>query len=255
VVTDYYGSVVPLGTASNYAILAKTAITTVPTSVITGDIAVSPAAATFMTGFVFSLKATDYGQSQYSTDTSLQVTGKAYGANYLGDTPTLLTTAVSNMETAYTDAQTRPSATGARLNLGKGSLGGVLPGGPDAPLTSGIYTFGTDVIIEDNIHFKGAADDVFIIQIKKKLDMAANFQVILDVDETTGQKPSSNNIFWVVAEAVTVKAGAHMEGIILGFTSVTFITGSSLNGRILAQTACSLQQATITAPAKGVGGF
>jgi hypothetical protein len=37
-----------------------------------------------------------------------------------------------------------------------------------------------------------------------------------------------------------------MEGIILGKTAVTFITGSSLNGRILAQTACTLQKATIT---------
>jgi hypothetical protein len=58
--------------------------------------------------------------------------------------------------------------------------------------------------------------------------------------------PSAKNIFWQVGSAVTVKAGAHMEGIILGKTAVTFITGSSLNGRILAQTACTLQKATIT---------
>jgi hypothetical protein len=29
-------------------------------------------------------------------------------------------------------------------------------------------------------------------------------------------------------------------------TAVTFVTGSSLNGRVLAQTACVLQSATIT---------
>jgi len=45
-----------------------------------------------------------------------------------------------------------------------------------------------------------------------------------------------------------VGAGAHMEGILLVKTDVTFITGSSLNGRVLAQTACVLQSATIVQP-------
>jgi hypothetical protein len=39
-----------------------------------------------------------------------------------------------------------------------------------------------------------------------------------------------------------------MEGIILAATAVTFETGSSLDGRIMAQTFCALQQATITQP-------
>jgi hypothetical protein len=42
---------VGLGTACNYVILAKSGISTVPTSAITGSIAVSPIAATAMTGF------------------------------------------------------------------------------------------------------------------------------------------------------------------------------------------------------------
>jgi hypothetical protein len=42
-----------LGTDSNYAILAKSGITTVPVSVITGNIAVSPIAEAAMTGFSF----------------------------------------------------------------------------------------------------------------------------------------------------------------------------------------------------------
>src|SRR5580692_5848388 len=42
---------VNLGTAGNYVILSKSGISTVPTSAITGDIGVSPAAATFITGF------------------------------------------------------------------------------------------------------------------------------------------------------------------------------------------------------------
>jgi hypothetical protein len=41
-----------------------------------------------------------------------------------------------------------------------------------------------------------------------------------------------------------VGASAHLEGTLLVKTDVTFKTSSSLNGRILAQTACVLQDAT-----------
>ena len=58
----------------------------------------------------------------------------------------------------------------------------------------------------------------------------------------------AKNIFWQVSGNVAVMAGAHMEGNILCKTAVNFLTGSSLNGRILAQTAATLDQATITMP-------
>jgi hypothetical protein len=41
-----------------------------------------------------------------------------------------------------------------------------------------------------------------------------------------------------------------MEGVLLVKTDVLFVTGSSLNGRVLAQTAVNLQMATITAEDK-----
>ena len=241
--------VVSLGSASYYTILAKTGISTVPQSIITGDIAVSPSAATFITGF--NLELAQDGQS--STDLSSQFTGKAFGASYGGDTASDLTVAVDDMGTAFTDAYSRPNSNAKRINIGGGNLGGEgLPGGPDAPLTSGIYTFGTGVILKGNLHFKGAVDDVFIIQIANTLSMDANFNVILDANEDN-EKPSAKNIFWAVSEKVEVGAGAHMKGIILGKTAVAFITDSSLEGRVLAQTACTLQSTTITPPTKGDG--
>jgi hypothetical protein len=250
-VTQVVGNtpVVPLGSASNYAILAKTAISTVPTSVITGDIAVSPAAATFMTGFTLSLDAGEL----FSTDVSnpKQVTGSAFADSYGGATKEDLTTAVGYMETAYDDAYGRTNSNDARINLGQGLLGGVLPGGPLAPLTAGVYTFDAAVSLKGNIHFQGTEDDIFIIQIAENLSQAGSYTVILDT--TNGQKPNSKNIFWAVMGAVEVGAGAHMKGIILGKTTVAFITGSSLEGRVLTQTACTLQMTAITAPANGVG--
>jgi hypothetical protein len=50
-------AVVDLGTAFEFVILSKSGISTVPDSVITGDIGVSPIAATGVTGFSLTLDA------------------------------------------------------------------------------------------------------------------------------------------------------------------------------------------------------
>ena len=150
------------------------------------------------------------------------------------------------METAYTDSAGRANPDAARINPGGGLLGGVKVGGPTKQLTPGVYTFGTDVLISGNIHFNGTSGvvdpDVFIIQIAGNLVQAANFNVILE----GGAK--AENIFWQVAGFVVVGTGAHMEGVLLVKTAVTFETLSSLNGRVLSQTACTLQKATIVEP-------
>jgi hypothetical protein len=213
-----------LGTASNYAILAKAGITTTGTTAIVGDIGVSPIAATAMTGFDFT--------PGLLSSTSPLITGEAFAANYAVPTPAILTTAVGDMMIAYTDAAGRTPGVGPKLNY----QGGLLD---EISLTPGVYTFGTDAQITGNIYFRGTADDIFIIQISKNLLVSENFSVILEGGA------QANNIFWQVAGYVSVGAGAHMEGTILAATQVTFITGSSINGRVLTMTACALQSATI----------
>lgn len=237
-------SPVELLSAGNYVILAKSGISTVPTSAITGDIAVSPIDASAMTGFGFSM------DSGGTFSESSQLTGKAYASDYFTPIPALLTSAVSAMETAYTDAAGRTNANAARINLGGGTLGGVF-GGATAKLSPGVYTFGSDVYIAETIYFEGSGfgqgegdSDVFIIQLTGNLLQAGNVQVIL----TNGAL--AKNIFWQVAGYVQVGAGAHLKGIVLGKTHVVFLTGSSLDGRVLSQTACNLQKATISEPSK-----
>jgi hypothetical protein len=229
-------SPVELLSAGNYVILTKAGISTVPDSTITGDIAVSPIAATAMTGF--SLTADSSGE--FSTST--QITGQAFAANYAAPIPSALTTAVSAMEAAYTDAAGRVNPDAARINLGVGLLGGDF-GGATSQLTPGVYTFGSDVTIGSDITFSGSSIDIFIIQMTGNLMQVANTNVVLEGGAL------AKNIFWQVAGFVEVEAGAHMEGILLVKTAVMFKTGSSLSGRILAQTACDLQMATITSAA------
>jgi hypothetical protein len=92
-----------LGTAGNFAILAKTGISTTGTTHITGAIGMSPAAATYITGFGLIMDASG------AFSTSSLVVGNVYAADYTSPTPTTMTTAVSDMETAYTSAAGRTS--------------------------------------------------------------------------------------------------------------------------------------------------
>jgi hypothetical protein len=216
-----------LRTANNYAILAKSGITTVPTSIITGDIAVSPISEAAMTGFGFA-------KDDNLNTVSEQITapGQAFAANYGGLIASALTTAVSDMETAFTDAAGRVNTDASRININGGLLS-------EVTLTPGIYTFGTDVQLTGDIYLRGNANDVFIIQIATNLIQAAGKRVFL------AGGAQAKNVFWQVSGSVSVGQGAHMEGVMLVKTAATFITGSSINGRVLTQTACALQQATI----------
>jgi hypothetical protein len=176
-----------LGDAGDYVILTKSGISTVPDSVITGNIGLLPIAAAAMTGFSLTL---DSG-GEFSTSTQRgSPPGKAYAANYFLPTPAALSTAVSNMETAYTDATGRTNPDAARINLRKGVLGGVYGGmdndGATHPLMRGIYsTFGSSVSIAQDITFEGTKEnqdqdpEVFIIQIRGNLTQATNTKVFL----------------------------------------------------------------------------
>lgn len=230
-------SPVELLTAGDYTILAKSGITNVPESTIVGDIGVSPIAGTAMTGFGF----TEDVSEKFWTSAQLKDEGKAYAADSADPTPELLTTAVSAMEAAYTDAAGRVNPDAARINYGVGVLGGIF-GGQFAKMTPGVYTFGSNVVIAENIYLEGNATDVFIFQITGTLTLAADKKVLLTGDVV------ASNVFWQVADVVEVADEAEMQGIILAKTSVVLKDNSVLSGRVLAQTACTLQKTTIIYP-------
>jgi hypothetical protein len=227
--TGVYTPPVELGTAGNYVILAKTGIASVSDSDITGDVGVSPIDASAITGFGLTMDPS--GQSS----TSSQINGKAYAADYAPPTPSELTAAVGDMETAYTDAAGRPNYDDTRTNLGGGDISGEV-------LTPGVYTFDVDISFSADIAFRGSIDDIFIIQTTGKLLQGAGTKVNL----LGGAQ--AKNIFWQIAGNASVGADSELQGVLLVKTDVVFVTGSSLNGRVLAQTACNLQLAVIAEP-------
>lgn len=220
---------VALGTAGNYVILAKSGISTVPPSAVTGDLGVSPIGSTAITGFSLLLD----GSGQFST--SSQVTGRVYAPDYGSPTPANLTTAVGDMQTAYTDAagRTLPDYT----ELGSGNIGGMT-------LAPGLYKWGTGVTIPTDVSLSGGPNAVWIFQIAGNLTIAGAKAVILSGGA------EARNIFWQVAGGAGVDLGttSHFEGIILSQAAINLQTGASINGRLLAQTAVTLDSNVVTAP-------
>ncbi|KZP18591.1 fungal antifreeze protein exerts hyperactivity By constructing an inequable beta-helix [Athelia psychrophila] len=216
---------VPLGTAANYAILAKAGITAGQKCAITGDIGVSPAAATSMTGFGLILSS----DGTYSTST--QVKGKVYAADYASPTPARLTAAIGDMGTAYTNASTRGNPNYSEL--ANGFIGG-------RTLTPGLYKWTSAVTINGSLTISGHATDTWIFQLAGTLNIADKQAVVLSGGA------SAANIVWAVAGAVTLGVNSAFEGIILGKTGITMQTNSTINGRLLAQTAVVLGMATVT---------
>jgi hypothetical protein len=218
-------AIVDLGTAKNYVILAKSAINNNPTSSITGNLGISPAAETYITGFSLT-NATGYS-------TSSQVTGKVFAADMADPTPTNLTTAVSNMETAYTDAAGRPSPD--FFELYTGDISG-------KTLTRGLYKWTNTVTLSSDVTLSGGANDIWIFQIDGDLSMSSAVNITL----TGGAQ--AKNIFWQVAGEAIIGTTSHFEGIILSKTGITLQTGASMNGRALAQTAVILDGNSVVQP-------
>jgi Ice-binding-like len=222
-------SPVNLRTAGSFTILTETGITTTGTTTVVGDMGVSPIAATAMTGFGLIADSTN------TFSTSSLVTEKIYAADYAPPTPTKMTTAISDMETAFTDAAGR--TTPNFIELGGGDISG-------KTLLPGLYKWGTGVLITNaGIKIAGGPNDVWIFQIAGDL-IVDNAAIITLVGGA-----QAKNIFWQVSGKATLGTTADVKGIILSQTLISMNTGATLSGRALAQTAVTLIANTVTAPA------
>lgn len=217
---------VDLRSAGTYAILAESGIATIPTSAVTGNVAVSPAAATYLTGFALTADITNV------FSTSPQVTGQVFASDYAPPTPSALTAAIGDMKLAFSDAAGRaPTVT----QLGAGNVGG-------RTLAPGVYEWSTDLLVPTPITLAGTATDVWIFQIAQNLTFSSAATVVL----TGGAL--AKNVFWQVGAAVTLGTTSHCEGILLAQASVTLQTGASITGRLLAQTAVNIDASTVVEP-------
>jgi hypothetical protein len=224
--TDVDPAPVNLGTAGDFTILSETGISTTGVTSILGDIGVSPIAATAITGF--GLKQDASNQFSYSPI----VTGKIYASNYAPPTPAKMTTAVSNMKTAFTTAKGRTFPAPIVEKYAGNISGRTLP--------PGLYKWGTGVLISNvGVTLSGQADDVWVFQIAQNLTV--NNGAIIHLIGGAQAK----NIFWVVSGKATLGTTVNFSGVILCKTLISLNTGATVTGRLLAQTAVTLIANTV----------
>lgn len=213
-----------LGSTTDFVILAGSLISNVPTSAITGNIGLSPAAGSLISGFG-----------------NLEITGTTYTVDATGPAGSVpnaseLTIAKGDLTTAYNEAAGRTSTD---IVLLAGNIGGLT-------LTPGLYkSTGSLEISSGDLTFdaKGDANAVFIIQIASSLTTTSGRKVILSGGAL------ASNIFWQVGTSATLGTTSVFKGTIMADQSISMNNGASIEGRLFARIAAvTLHSNTVVKP-------
>jgi len=219
---------VDLGSTADFAILAGSLVSNIPVSAVTGDIGLSPAAGSGITGF---------GDAEVTgTIYTVDATGPA------GSVPaaSMLTTAQGDLTIAYNDAAARtPIPTGPFLNPGAGDIGGLT-------LVPGLYKFTSEILVSitgSDVTLSGGPDDVWIFQIASSLTVANGVAVVL------AGGAQAANVFWQVGSSATLGTTSVFKGTIMADQSISLNSGASVEGRLLARIAAvTIASSAITVP-------
>ena len=210
-----------LGTATNYAVMAATAITNTGPTLVNGNLAISPGGSSSVTGFppgvvTGAMDAADANAVQAHTD----------------------------LVTAYNDAAGETTT----VNLTGTDLGGLT-------LTPGTYTFDSSAQLTGTLTLdgQGSTNATFIFQIGSTLTTASNSTVAL----INGAGACA--VFWQVGSSATLGTTTDFQGTIMAMTSITMNTGATIGvggpgdgGRALAMNgALTLDSNVITPPPAG----
>jgi hypothetical protein len=201
---------VPLASATSYAVLASSTVTNTGATAITGDVGLSPGSS--VTGFP---------------------PGKITGLENV-TTPSAAH-AEANLTVAYNDASGRSNCPVAVA----GNIGG-------QTLTPGLYRSTSSLAISSGdltLSGGGNPNGIFIFQVASTLTTTAGRTVILSNGAQAG------NVYWQIGSSATLGTTSVMMGTVMAHDSISMLTGSTLNGRALAETGeVSLADSAITVP-------
>jgi len=149
-----------------------------------------------------------------TSDGTIYPTGDAVATNALAD-----------VSTAYNDGKNR--SYDVLLSAAAYELGGTT-------LAPGVYKIGGAATLASPVTLdaKGDPEGVFILQNIGALGATASVGNVMLMNDA-----QSANIFWIVEGAVSMGASTHMEGTILGGSTITLGAGTTMNGRLLAGSA------------------
>jgi LPXTG-motif cell wall-anchored protein len=204
-----YENSVGLGTAASYSVLAGSTVTNTGSSVLGGDLGLSPNNA--ITGFP---------------------PGLVGGATNNGNAASAL--AEGDLTTAYLDAAGRaPTGT----NLGSALVG--------TSLLPGVYNAASSLGVSGAVTLDGQGDPnaVFVFQIGAALTTATSTSIVL-----TGAAQACN-VFWQVGSSATLGTTNTFVGTVMALTSISIDTGTTVAGRALARNgAVTLDDNVFTQP-------
>jgi hypothetical protein len=198
-----------LGNANNFSVLAGSTFTNTGSSVINGDIGLSPG--TSVTGFP---PGTLHGTQNVANALSVQAQG--------------------DLTNAYTNAAGQTPVSTVSTELGGSTK------------TAGVYdsatgTFGITGTL--TLNAEGNPNAVFIFKTSSTLITAGSSNIVL------ANGAQACNVFWQVGSSATLGTNSSFKGTILALTSATLTTGAQVEGRILARNgAVTLDSNTITKP-------
>jgi hypothetical protein len=227
-------------TAANFTILAKTTITDVSPSAITGNVGLSPA-----TGFGIQISC-----PEITSGGIYEVNAGYVGADMTcvkpgpGANKTLVDQAIADMGTAYGEAAARgaPDAT----ELGAGNISGLT-------IYPGLYKWSSTVAINTDVTLdaQGDTNAVWIFQVAQNLSIAPGGSVPAGIKVILIGGAKASNIFWQVGGGTGATLGTYstFNGNILSTTQVVANTGAVVNGRLFADSQVTLQVNTVTQPA------
>lgn len=195
-----------LGTAGNYGALGSSTVTNTGSTIIKGDLGVSPGSA--ITGF----SVIDGGPGQFT------------GALNIADAASAQ--ARSDLTTAYNNLAALKFTT----DLSGKNLGGMT-------LTPGVYFFSSSAQLTGalTLNAENNPDARFVFQIGSTLTTASN-SLVNFINVSPAECGPDNGLFWQIGSSATVGTGSQFAGNLLALTSITLDTGASItDGRALAR--------------------